>query len=107
MRVKAYSEDDVKDSCIFTADINDIDLFPFGFGILNCVPSAARLLAVPNGKDCIGVVYHIIVPNEHASAEVVIVYQRYFICLFKDVVVSFNFTWRPFHCLIWAGNSAF
>ena len=49
----------LKDSCIFTADINDIDLFPFGFGILNCVPSAARLLAIPNGKHQVGVVYHI------------------------------------------------
>ncbi len=41
------------------------------------------------------------------GAEVVVVYQRYFICLFKDIVISCNFTWQPFHCLVWAGNSAF
>ena len=75
--------------------------------ILNCVPRATRLLTIPNGKNCVGAVYHIIVPNEHTGTEVVVVYQRYFICLFKDIVISCNFTWRPFHCLIWTGNSTF
>ena len=107
MRVKAYSEDDVKDSCIFTADINDIDLFPFGFGILNCVPSAARLLAIPNGKDCVGVVYHIIVPHEHTGAEVVVIDQRNLVGFFEYLFIAIGFGGRPFQSLIWTGDSTF
>lgn len=88
-------------------DSYDIDLLAFGFSILNCVPRATRLLTIPNGKNCVGVVYHIIVPHEHAGAEVVVIDQRNFVGFIKDSLVSRRFGGRPFQGLIRAGDSAF
>ena len=69
-----------KESIGHDVDVYDIirmvGLLAFGFGILNCVPSPARLLTIPNGKHQVGVVYHIIVPHEHTGTEVVIIDQR-------------------------------
>ena len=97
----------LKDSCLFTADINDIDLFPFGVGILNCVPSPARLLTIPNGKHQVGVVYHIIVPHEHTGTEVVIIDQHNLVRFFEYFFIASGFGGRPFQGLIRTGDSAF
>ena len=51
---------EIPDSALSLLSINfyDVDLLAFGFGILNGVPSPARLLTIPNGKHlcvCAGV----------------------------------------------------
>ncbi len=91
----------------FWVDFYDVDLLAFGFGILNCVPSAARLLAIPNGKDCVGVVYHIIVPHEHAGAEVVVIDHCDLVRFFEYFFITGGFGGRPFQGLIRTGDSTF